>query len=76
VTPEGPLPQRSCREAAKTLCISSGQLVLDIRPLSAHQETLARTILQLRSDGWIDRQIADHFNDIGYLTPRSREATT
>ena len=31
-----------------------------------------QTILQLRSDGWIDKQIADHFNLIGWLTTRGQ----
>ena len=72
MTAKGPQAQRSSREPTKSLCVSSGPLTLDIRPLSAHQETLVQTILQLRSDGWIDRQIADHFNLIGWLTPRGQ----
>jgi len=45
-------------------------VTLDIRPLSAYQQTLIDVILLLRSQGWTDRQIANHFNETGYLTPR------
>lgn len=54
------------------LVVSSGPLVLDVRPLSAYQQDLIDTILRLRADGWTDRQIADHFNLSGMLTPRGR----
>ena len=67
---EGPLPQRSPREAANGLIVCSGPVTLDIRPLSAYQQQLIDTILSLRSAGWSDRQIANHFNASGYLTPR------
>ena len=70
VNSKGPLLQRSSIESPKTLTISSKPLVLDIRPLSDYQQTLINTILRLRSEGWLDRQIANHFNAIGSLTPR------
>ena len=70
VNSKGPLLQRSSTESPKTLTISSKPLVLDIRPLSDYQQTLIDTILRLRSEGWLDRQIANHFNAIGSLTPR------
>lgn len=66
----GPAPQRSPKEPATGLIVSSGPVTLDIRPLSAYQQELISTVLSLRSRGWIDRQIADHFNETGYLTPR------
>ncbi len=69
---EGPLPQRSPREAANGLIVCSGPVALDVRPLSAYQQQLIDTILSLRSAGWSDRQIANHFNASGYLTPRGR----
>ena len=50
--------------------VSSGPVALDIRPLSDHQKLLISSILMLRSRGWSDRQIANHFNETGYLTPR------
>jgi hypothetical protein len=50
--------------------VSSGPVTLDIRPLSDYQQELISTVLSLRSQGCNDRQIANHFNDIGYLTPR------
>jgi hypothetical protein len=52
------------------LCVSSGPVRLDIRPLSVYQQKLIDMILSLRSQGWSDRQIANHFNETGYLTPR------
>ena len=67
---EGPLPQNHGRESPKVLIVSSGPVTLDIRPLSAYQQQLIDTVLSLRSRGWTDRQIANHFNEIGYLTPR------
>ena len=53
-----------------SLVVSSGPVTLDIRPLSAYQQSLIDTVLSLRSHGWTDRQIANHFNETGYLTPR------
>jgi len=38
--------------------------------VSPYQQQLIETILPLRSIGWSDRQIANHFNEKGYLTPR------
>ena len=52
------------------LVVSSGPVTLDIRPLSEYQQELISTVLSLRSQGWNDRQIAKHFNETGYLTPR------
>jgi hypothetical protein len=53
-----------------SLIVSSGPVTLDIRPLSAYQQELISTVLSLRSQGWNDSQIAMHFNESGYLTPR------
>ena len=43
--------------------VSSGPVTLDIRPLSAYQRELISIVLSLRSLGWSDRQIANHFNE-------------
>jgi hypothetical protein len=69
VTPIGPLPQIHGRASPKFLVVSSGPVILDIRPLSDYQRTLIDAVLSLRSRGWSDRHIAKHFNDAGYLTP-------
>jgi hypothetical protein len=53
-----------------SLIVSSGPVTLDIRPLRDYQKLLISSILALRSSGWSDRQIANHFNETGYLTPR------
>ena len=53
-----------------SLVVSSGPVTLDIRPLSEYQQQLISTVLLLRTRGWTDRQIANHFNETGYLTPR------
>ena len=66
----GPASQSSPREPAMSLVVSSGPVTLDIRPLSEYQQELISTVLSLRSQGWNDRQIANHFNETGYLTPR------
>jgi len=66
----GPAAQSPGREPAKGLIVSGGPVTLDIRPLSAYQQELISTVLSLRSRGWTDRQIAKHFNETGYLTPR------
>ena len=66
----GPASQKSPRESAMSLIVSSGPVTLDIRPLSEYQQELISTVLSLRFQGWTDRQIANHFNEIGYLTPR------
>ena len=58
----GPAAQSPGRESPKVLCVSSGPVTLDIRPLSAYQQQLIDTILSLRAHGWSDRQIAIHFN--------------
>ena len=67
----GPAAQSSLREPAKGLIVSSGLVTLDIRPLSNYQRELISIVLSLRSQGWSDRQIANHFNETGYLTPRA-----
>ena len=41
-----------------------------IRPLRNYQLDLTVVILSLRPRGWTDRQITNHFNETGYLTPR------
>ena len=66
----GPAPQSSPREPAVSLVFSSGPVTLDIRPLSDYQQQLISIVLSLRLQGWTDRQIANHFNQTGYLTPR------
>ena len=67
---DGPSPQTPDRVTPKLFSISSGPVTLDIRPLSDYQQQLVETILSLRSRGWSDRQIGNHFNETGYLTPR------
>ena len=69
----GPASQSSPREPTMSLVVSSGPVTLDIRPLSAYQQELISTVLSLRSQGWTDRQIANHFNETGYLTPRGHK---
>lgn len=66
----GPASQKHPRNTAKNLSVSIGPLTLDIRPLSSYQQSLIATINTLRSLSWSDRQIAMHFNEIGYRTPR------
>ena len=58
------------RELPKFLIVSSGPVNLDIRPLSPYRKQLLDAIDDLRIKSWSDRQIADHFNLIGLLTPR------
>jgi hypothetical protein len=67
---EGPLPQRFAGSLQNTPCVHIGPVILSVRPLSEYQESLITTILRLRSEGWLDHQIAKHFNESGYLTPR------
>jgi hypothetical protein len=69
----GPASQSPSRESPKSLIVSSGAVTLDIRPLSAYQQQLIDKILSLKSSKGSDRQIANHFNEIGYLTPRGHE---
>jgi|GEM_PF-4199428 len=66
----GPLPQNNGREPPKILIVSIGPVTLDIRPLSSYQQFLIDTIHSLRSQLWSDGQIANHLNEMGYLTPR------
>jgi hypothetical protein len=70
VTLLGPAAQSSPREPVKSFIVSSGAVNLDIRLLSVYKQTLIATVLSLTSIGWSDRQIANHFNETGYLTPR------
>ena len=63
----GPASQSPGRESPEALIVSSGPVTLDIRPLSAYQQQLIDRIEKLRSLSWTDRQIANHFNEIGYL---------
>ena len=58
------------RELPKVFIVSSGPVNLDIRPLSPYRKQLLDAIDDLRSKSWSDRQIADHFNLMGLLTPR------
>lgn len=69
----GPASQSSGRKPKKRTTVSSGPVTLNIRPLSAYQQELISTVLSLRSQGWNDRQIANHFNETGYLTPRGHK---
>jgi hypothetical protein len=41
--------------------------------LSPYQQQLINRIQTLSQDGWTDRQIAQRFNDNGYLTPRGKQ---
>jgi hypothetical protein len=43
------------------LVVSSGPVTLDIRPLSDYQMSLIDASLTLRSSGWSDRLIPNHF---------------
>src|SRR5690606_4978678 len=72
IAPAGPHPQTSPQEPATGLVVCSGPVVLSVRPLSDYQHTLIGSIVRLRANGWTDRQIANHFNLIGMLTPRGR----
>jgi hypothetical protein len=67
VTLLGPAAQSSPREPTTGLIVSSGPVTLEIRPLSDCQKELISTVLSLRSRGWSDRQIANQFNEIGWL---------
>ena len=69
----GPLPQNHDRASAENLLVTIGPLTLSVRPLSPYQQTLIDTIFHLRFTGWNDSQIANHFNDAGYLTPRGHQ---
>jgi hypothetical protein len=53
--------------------VRSGLVNLSVRPISSYQLQLLERIKALRSNGWTDRQIAKHFNDIGWLTPRGKQ---
>ena len=51
----------------------SGLRVLAVPALSPYQQQLINRIQTLSQDGWTDRQIAKHFNNNGYLTPRGKK---
>lgn len=70
MTLSGPASQSSGRVSPEGLVVSSGPVVLSVRPLSPYQQQMIDAILALRVGGWTDRQIANHFNEIGYLAPR------
>jgi len=71
----GPQAQGSPREPAEDRIVSSGPVVLSVRPLSDYQLQIVDAVRQLRADGWNDRQIANHFNALGWLTPRGHRWT-
>ena len=73
VTAEGPAPQSPAESPQTAHIVSIGPVSLDLRPLSAYQQASIDTILSLRAQGWSDRQIANHLNESGYLTPRGRK---
>jgi hypothetical protein len=58
------------RDLPKVFIVSCGPVNLDIRPLSPYRKQLLDAIDALRIKSWSDRQIADHFNLMGWLTPR------
>lgn len=66
----GPPPLNSPKDPVKVLRVSIGPVTLDIRPLSPYQQSLITIINTLGSQCWSDRQIANYFNESGYLTPR------
>lgn len=68
----GPAPQIVPREPTKNLRVTSGPVTLDIRLLSDYKQQPTDAILALRANGWSGRQIANHYNETGYLTPRGR----
>ena len=70
VSPVGPLPENPGKGDTKFLSLCSGPLTLDVRPLSPYQQQLFHTVQSLKTLGWTDLQIANHFNHTGWLTPR------
>jgi len=70
VTPLGPQKQSPSENPLRRYLDLIGPLCLSVRPLSIYQQWLIDTIFRLKSENWTERQIANHFNDLGYLTPR------
>jgi hypothetical protein len=66
----GPHSQGPSENPLRCYSVVIGPLCLSVRPLSNYQQWLIDTIFRLKSENWTDRQIANHFNDLGYLTPR------
>jgi hypothetical protein len=62
--------QKTDLVSAETITARSQWLKLSVRKLSPYQQELIDTINRLRCDRWNDKQIADHFNQTGKLTPR------
>jgi len=73
VTPVGSHPQTPCKDRLTSYIVRIGPVPLDIQPLSDYQQSLIDTILSLKSKGWTDSQIANHFNLTGFLTPRGHQ---
>ena len=73
VTPVGSHPQTPSLNRLIPHIVRIGPVPLDIRPLSDYQQSLIDTILSLKSNGWTDGQIANHFNLTGLLTPRGHQ---
>ena len=66
----GPLPEIPGSGEPKHLSLCSDPLTLDIRPLSPYQHKLFHSVQSLKNLRWTDLQIADHFNQADWLTPR------
>ena len=73
ITPVGSPPQTPSLVRLTPYIVKIGPVPLDIRPLSDYQQSLIDTILSLKSNGWTDGQIANHFNLTGLLTPRGHQ---
>jgi hypothetical protein len=73
ITPIGSHPQTPSKDRLTHHIVRIGPVPLDIRPLSDYQQSLIDTILSLKSNGWTDGQIANHFNLTGLLTPRGHQ---
>ena len=73
VTPIGCLPLTPHQNQQSLYIVRVGPVPLDIRPLSDYQQSLIDSILSLKSSGWTDSQIANHFNLTGLLTPRGHQ---
>ena len=56
--------------SADNLVLLSDPVKFSVRKRSSYQQELIDTINRLRSDQWSDKQIAEHFNQSGKLTPR------
>ena len=66
----GPSPEIAGKEDPTHLRLCSDPLTLSVRPLSSYQQQLLHSIQSLEGLGWTDQQIANHFNELGWLTPR------